>query len=97
MKKEVRVPEISENVEAGTVVQFLVSQGDEIEEEQPIVELETDKAAVEIPSDTAGVVQEIHYSEGDEVAVGDVILTVETEGEAGGEKEADTDAHAQAT
>lgn len=92
MKKEVRLPEISENVEAGSVVQFLVSEGDTVEKEQPIVELETDKAAVEIPSDAAGVVDSIPHSEGDEVAVGDVILVLETE--EGGEETREGNAEA---
>jgi pyruvate dehydrogenase E2 component (dihydrolipoamide acetyltransferase) len=78
MAKEVRLPEISENVESGEVVSVLVSEGDTIEAEQPIIELETEKAAVEIPSPEDGTVEEILVNEGDTVEVGQVILKLGT-------------------
>ncbi|MFW5842509.1 MAG: 2-oxo acid dehydrogenase subunit E2 [Spirochaetota bacterium] len=87
MTKEIKLPEISESTEAGTVVSVLVSKGDSIEKDDPIVELETDKASVEVPASDGGTVTEILVSEGDEVSVGQTILKVDTEG--GGEEAAE--------
>ncbi|MBD3309223.1 branched-chain alpha-keto acid dehydrogenase subunit E2 [candidate division KSB3 bacterium] len=79
MKKEIRLPEIAENVETATVTKVLVAEGDSIEQEQSIVEMESEKAAFEVPSPENGTIQDIKISEGDEVQVGDVLMTVETE------------------
>ncbi len=83
MLKEVTLPEISENVNYGTVVSILVSEGDRIEVEQPIAELETDKATFEVPSPENGIVKEIKIKANEEVKVGSVLITVETESEQG--------------
>ncbi len=79
MIKEVRLPEISENVESGEVIDVLVKVGDLIKEEQSIVEIETEKATFEVPSPASGKVIEINVKEGQKVKVGEVILKVETE------------------
>ncbi len=63
-------------VQAGTLAKILVSVGDTIEEEQPVLELETDKAVVEVPSDVAGVVQEIHVKAGQKLEEGATIFTM---------------------
>ena len=68
-------------VQAGTLAKVLVSVGDTIEEEQPVLELETDKAVVEVPSDVAGVVQEIHVKAGEKLAEGATIFTMAPAGE----------------
>lgn len=81
MKKEIKIPDIAENVESGIISNILVSEGDTIEEEQPVVEVETDKATADIPSPYGGKVLEIKVSEGDEVGVGEVIMVIETEEE----------------
>ena len=78
MLEEVKIPEISENVESGTVVSVLVKVGDMIVVDDPVIELETDKALVEIPSPYAGRIAEIPVNEGDEVRIGDVIARVDT-------------------
>jgi pyruvate dehydrogenase E2 component (dihydrolipoamide acetyltransferase) len=75
---EVELPDLGENIESGTVVGILVSEGDTVEQDQPILELETDKATVEVPSTTAGVVKSVHIQEGDEVLVGGALVTLET-------------------
>jgi pyruvate dehydrogenase E2 component (dihydrolipoamide acetyltransferase) len=75
--REIRLPELGENIESGVVAKVLVSVGDRVEVDQPVLELETDKAVVEVPSSVAGVVREIPLSEGDEVRVGQVLLVVE--------------------
>jgi len=84
--KEVTLPELGEGVETGDVVEVLVSEGDTIEEEQPVVEVETEKASVEIPAPFGGKVREIKVKAGDTVKVGQALLAVETE-EKGEEKE----------
>ena len=75
--QEFKVPELGENVEQGDVTRVLVKVGDTIAHEQPVVELETDKATVEVPSSVAGVVKDIKVKAGDKVKVGAVILTVD--------------------
>jgi pyruvate dehydrogenase E2 component (dihydrolipoamide acetyltransferase) len=82
MIEEIKLPEISENVDSGVVIEVLVKSGDFVEKEQPIVELETEKATFEVPSPIAGKVTEINVNEDDEVKVGQVILKIDTEAEA---------------
>lgn len=77
---EFKVPELGENVTDGDVLRVLVNVGDTITLEQPVVELETDKATVEVPSSVAGVVKDIKVKQGDKVKVGAVILTVDEDG-----------------
>jgi pyruvate dehydrogenase E2 component (dihydrolipoamide acetyltransferase) len=81
MKKEIKIPDIAENVESGTIGKILVSKGDEITKEQSVVEVETDKATTEIPSPYGGTIEEIKVEEGDEVKVNQVIMIIETEEE----------------
>ncbi len=83
MTTEVKVPDIGDFTDV-PVVTVLVSVGDTIAEEDPIVELESDKATMEVPSSAAGVIKEIKVSEGDTVSEGSVILIVEADGAAGG-------------
>ncbi len=90
MQKEIRIPEIAENVSEGTITGILVRKGETIKADQDVVEVETDKAAVEVPSPFGGTVEEILVSEGDEVSVGQAIMKVETDEEA--DEEADEDA-----
>jgi pyruvate dehydrogenase E2 component (dihydrolipoamide acetyltransferase) len=85
--QEFKVPELGENVEQGDVTRVLVKVGDTISREQPVVELETDKATIEVPSSVAGVVKEIKVKAGDKVKVGAVILTVDDNGAGGSNAE----------
>jgi len=80
MAIEVKIPEISEGVTEGTVISLLVAQGDTVEQDQSLLELETDKAVVAIPSPAAGQVAEVLVSEGDVVAVGAVIVHLAADG-----------------
>src|SRR5262250_2881671 len=73
------LPELGEGMEAGDVVQVLVSVGENITEEQPVLELETDKAVVEVPAPVSGTVQAIHVQAGDKATVGQSLLTIDTE------------------
>jgi pyruvate dehydrogenase E2 component (dihydrolipoamide acetyltransferase) len=72
-----KVPELGENVAGGDVTKVLVKVGDTIAREQPVLELETDKATIEVPSSVAGVVKEIRVKKGDKIKVGAVVLTVD--------------------
>jgi len=69
------LPELGEQIEAGDVLRVLVKAGDTIAKEQPVLELETDKATIEVPSSVAGVVKEIKVKAGDKVKVGQAILS----------------------
>jgi len=71
------LPELGENITAGDVLRVLVKPGDTLEKDQPVVELETDKATIEVPSSVAGQVKEVKVKAGDKVKVGQAILSVE--------------------
>jgi pyruvate dehydrogenase E2 component (dihydrolipoamide acetyltransferase) len=77
---EFKIPELGENVAAGDVTRVLVNVGDTIARDQPVLELETDKATIEVPSSVAGVVKEIKVKAGDKVQVGSAVLTLEDAG-----------------
>ncbi|MGA2694775.1 MAG: dihydrolipoyllysine-residue acetyltransferase [Terriglobales bacterium] len=72
-----KLPELGENIHQGDLVRLLISPGASITEGQPVMELETDKAVVEVPSSLTGKVKDIRVKEGDKVKVGQVIFTVE--------------------
>jgi pyruvate dehydrogenase E2 component (dihydrolipoamide acetyltransferase) len=71
------LPELGEQIAGGDVLRLLVKAGDTIAKEQPILELETDKATIEVPSSVSGVVKELKVKAGDKVKVGQAILSVE--------------------
>ena len=79
---EFRLPDIGEGVVEGEVVKWHVKPGDNVREDQPMVEVMTDKATVEIPSPKAGVVKEIRAAEGSTCAVGAVMVVIEESGAA---------------
>src|SRR5688500_17402437 len=72
------LPDIGENVAGGDVVRILVNKGDTIKKDQAVLELETDKATIEVPSDQDGTVSEIKVKQGDKVKIGQVILTLDS-------------------
>ena len=77
MATEFKLPELGENIESGDLVRLLIKPGANIAEGEPVMELETDKAVVEVPSSVSGTVGEIRVKEGDKLRVGQVIFTVE--------------------
>lgn len=79
MSVDVTLPELAENIEKARVTSVLVQQGARVTADQPIVELESDKATVEVPTTTAGVVTGVHVRPGDEVRVGQPLVTVDPE------------------
>jgi pyruvate dehydrogenase E2 component (dihydrolipoamide acetyltransferase) len=74
---EFKLPELGENVHQGDLVRLMIAPGASIAEGQPVMELETDKAVVEVPSSVSGVVKDIRVKQGEKVKVGQVIFTVE--------------------
>src|SRR3954452_5258986 len=80
---EFKLPDIGEGVVEGEVVRWLVNEGDQVREDQPLVEVMTDKATVEIPAPRAGRVARRMYAEGQVCPVGKVLLTIEIDVVAG--------------
>jgi pyruvate dehydrogenase E2 component (dihydrolipoamide acetyltransferase) len=74
---EFKLPELGENIDSGDLVRLMISPGTRVSEGQPVMELETDKAVVEVPSTVSGVVREVKVREGEKVKVGTVIFTLE--------------------
>src|SRR5919112_748270 len=74
---EFKLPELGENVSAGDVMRVLVKPGDSVANEQAVLELETDKATIEVPSSVAGTVKDVKVKQGEKVKVGQTIFTVE--------------------
>ena len=84
MATEFKLPELGENIESADVLTVLVNPGDKIQKEQGVIEIETDKATIEVPSAISGIIKEVLIKAGDKVKVGQAIITVE---EADGKKE----------
>ncbi|HJU00705.1 MAG TPA: biotin/lipoyl-containing protein, partial [Actinomycetes bacterium] len=79
-EREFKLPDLGEGLTEGDVVRWLVAEGDTITLNQPIVEVETAKAVVEIPSPYAGTVIKLHAGEGDTIDVGAPLISVDTGG-----------------
>ena len=78
---EFKLPDLGEGVHEGEIVKWLVKEGDLVKEDQPMVEVMTDKATVEIPAPTQGKIQKLHFKDGDQVEVGQVLVTIAQAGE----------------
>ena len=74
---EFRLQELGENISQGDLVRLMITPGAKVSEGQPVMELETDKAVVEVPSNVSGVVSEVKVKEGDKIKVGQVIFTLQ--------------------
>ena len=74
---EFKLPELGENISQGDLVRLMIAPGTKVSEGQPVMELETDKAVVEVPSSVSGVVKEVKVKEGEKIKVGQVIFTLE--------------------
>jgi len=77
---EFKLPDLGEGIHEGQIVSVLVQEGDTVAEYQPILEIETDKAAVEIPSPKAGVIAKLFVEPGQIVKVGDVMVVIDEAG-----------------
>ncbi|SDE94945.1 dihydrolipoamide acetyltransferase family protein [Halorientalis regularis] len=93
MVREFKLPDVGEGVAEGEIVQWLVGPGDPVSEDQPVAEVETDKAVVEVPSPVNGTVKELRAEAGDVVPVGEVIIVfdVPDEGSESGASRTESD------
>ncbi len=89
---EFELPDVGEGVAEGEIVAWHVAPGDGVTEDEVLAEVETDKAVVDLPSPVAGTVRERHAQEGDVVPVGDVVITIDVEGETDEEVDVEPDA-----
>ena len=83
MALEFRFPDVGEGIHEGEIVRWLVKEGDQVRPDQPLVEVETDKAVVEIPAPRAGTILRVAVGEGEKIQVGEVLVVI---GEAGERK-----------
>ena len=81
MASEVTMPRLSDSMEEGTVLKWLVEEGGEVKRGEPLVEIETDKANMTYEADSDGVLVEIVAKEGDTLAIGEVIARIGDAGE----------------
>src|SRR5512146_1697968 len=86
MPTDVVMPQMGESIFEGTITKWLKKPGDKINRDEPLFEISTDKVDAEIPSPTAGVLQEIKVPEGTTVQVNTVVGTIAAEGEAAAPK-----------
>ncbi|BCR06073.1 dihydrolipoamide acetyltransferase component of pyruvate dehydrogenase complex [Desulfuromonas versatilis] len=85
---EFKFPDVGEGIAEGEIVRWLVAVGDRVKAHQPIVEMETDKAVVELPAPVGGTVRELRGAEGDTIQVGEVLAVIEEEAAAQPERPA---------
>ncbi len=79
---EFKLPALGENIEQGDLVRLMIAPGAAVSEGQAVMELETDKAVVEVPSSVTGTVKEILVKEGEKIKVGQVVFTADGNGTA---------------
>src|ERR1019366_3540989 len=77
---EFKLPALGENIEQGDLVRLMITPGATVSEGQAVMELETDKAVVEVPSSVSGTIKEILVKEGDKIKVGQVVFTADNNG-----------------
>lgn len=75
---EFKVPALGENISSASITKVLVKTGDKVEADQIVLEIETDKATVEVPTEVGGVIKEVKVKDGDKVAIGSVAFTIES-------------------
>ena len=93
MSEKIVVPVLGESITEATVAKWLKSKGDSVEADEPIVELETDKVNLEVPSPVNGVISEINFKDGDTVEVGTVLGTISENKEANEKKKENVKMH----
>lgn len=79
--RRIELPDTGEGITEGTFLEWLVEEGDTVEEDQTVAEVETDKAVVDVPAPASGTVDQLKAEAGDTVEVGEVIMTIEEGGE----------------
>jgi pyruvate dehydrogenase E2 component (dihydrolipoamide acetyltransferase) len=81
MVTEFKLPELGEDITTGDVINVYVSAGNLVSKDQPIMEIETDKAAIEVPAPVSGVITGVHVKEGETINVGQLLITIDESGE----------------
>src|SRR5207253_8465155 len=76
---EFKLPELGENIHQGDLVRLMVAPGATVAEGEPVMELETDKAVVEVPSSVSGTIKDVLVKQGEKIKVGQVIFTVDND------------------
>ena len=87
MTTTIKLPELGENVDSGELTKILVNVGDTVAKDDPLLELETEKATIEVPSPVSGVVKELHVQQGQKIKVGDALFTIDENGAGARQKE----------
>ena len=77
MVTEFKLPELGEDIVTGDVINVYVSAGERVSKDQPIMEIETDKAAIEVPAPVSGVITGVHVKEGETINVGQLLITID--------------------
>src|SRR5258706_9989524 len=85
MGKDFKLPDLGEGIHEAQIVNVMIKQGDTVQPDQMVMEVETDKASVELPVPFGGVIQKLNVKQGDTVKVGTVLLSVGEGGEGGDE------------
>src|SRR5687768_12759028 len=75
-----KLPELGEDIEEADILKVLVSEGDTVQAGQPLIEIETEKATLEVPAESPGTVTKVHVSQGDTIRVGQLIMTIDAAG-----------------
>ncbi|MEK6269021.1 MAG: 2-oxo acid dehydrogenase subunit E2 [Planococcus sp. (in: firmicutes)] len=78
--ENIKMPQLGESVTEGTIEKWLVQPGDHVNKYDPLAEVNTDKVTAEVPSSFTGIIKELIASEGETLAVGEIVCTIETEG-----------------
>src|SRR5262245_6940571 len=81
MALEFRFPDVGEGIHEGEIVRWVVKEGDSVRPDQPLVEVETDKAVVEIPAPRAGTILHVAVGAGEKIQVGEVLVVIGESGE----------------
>ena len=81
MNEKIIVPTLGESITEATVSKWIKNQGEQVKEDEPIVELETDKVNVEVPSPAEGIISKINFKTGDTVEVGALLGIISSQGE----------------
>ncbi len=76
---EFKIPELGENIETAQIVKVLVAEGGSVKTDDPVLEIETDKATIEVPIEFSGTVKKVNIKDGETVKIGDVAFLIETE------------------
>ena len=78
MAIEIKLPELGDGIESGDVLEIYVNEGDQVAKRQSILELETDKATVEVPCSDAGTITKIHVHVGQTVMIGETLISLDS-------------------